>query len=175
MNLHSMPASGYSVPDLIQFLNQGFEDYSVPIQFNTAAFLSMLRKDGLDLTASRVLTVNAQPCGIALIARRGWTLTAIESGLNGILARKIPHTASFSNLNPASLMDAVRAARANSHADIALGVSVYPEDRSAEMAMITPRGEKTHHITYGGPPRSLPHWAMNLALNWLRMTVEELD
>jgi hypothetical protein len=70
-------------------------------------------------------------------------------------------------------MDALHAARANSHADIALGVSVYTEDRSAAMAMITPRGEKTHRITYGGPPRSLPNWSMNLALNWLRMTVEE--
>jgi nicotinamide-nucleotide amidase len=110
-----------------------------------------------------------------LIARRGWTLTAIESGLDGILARRIPHTASLPMLNPASITDAVRAARENSHADIALGVSVYPEDRSAEMAMITPRGEKTHRITYGGPPRSLPYWAMNLALNWLRMTVEEID
>ena len=110
-----------------------------------------------------------------LIARRGWTLTAIESGLDGILARRIPHTASLPTLNPAFLMDAVRTARTNSHADIALGVSVYPEDRSAEMAMITPRSEKTHRITYGGPPRSLPYWAMNLALNWLRMTVEEID
>lgn len=107
-----------------------------------------------------------------LIARRGWTLTAIESGLDGILARKIPHSASLSDLSAAALMDALRAAQANSKADIALGVSVYPEDRSAEMAMITPRGEKTHRITYGGPPRSLPRWAMNLALNWLRMTIE---
>ena len=71
-------------------------------------------------------------------------------------------------------MEALRAAQANSHADIALGVSVYPEDRSAEMAMITPHGEKTYRITYGGPPRSLPYWAMNLALNWLRMTLEEI-
>ena len=31
----------------------------------------MLRKDGIDLTASRVLIVEDQPCGIALIARRG--------------------------------------------------------------------------------------------------------
>lgn len=108
-----------------------------------------------------------------MIAKRGWTLTAIESGLDGILARKIPHTVSLPNLNPASLMDALRAARKNS--DIALGVSVYSEDRSAEMAMISPRGEKTHRITYGGPPRSLPNWAMNLALNWLRMTLEEID
>jgi len=118
-----------------------------------------------------------------LIAKRGWTLTAIESGLDGILARKIPHTVSLldtstqpsASLNPAQLLDALRAARADSHADIVLGVSVYPEDHSAEMAMISPRGEKTHRITYGGPPRSLPYWAMNLALNWLRMTIEEID
>ena len=109
------------------------------------------------------------------IAKKGLTLTTIESGLDGILARKVPHTVSLPNLNPASLMDALRAARTNSRADIALGVSIYPEDRSAEMAMITPRGEKTHRITYGGPPRSLPYWAMNLSLNWLRMTLEELD
>jgi nicotinamide-nucleotide amidase len=111
-----------------------------------------------------------------LIARRGWTLTAIESGLDGLLARalRVPHTASFPNLTPDSLMQALRAAQADSHADIALGVSVYPEERAAEMAMISSSGEKTHRITYGGPPRSLPRWAMNLALNWLRMTVEEM-
>ena len=110
-----------------------------------------------------------------LVVKRGWALTAIESGLDGILARKIPHTASFSNLEPAQLLEALRAARAESKAEIALGVSVYSADRSAEMAMITPRGEKTHRITYGGPPRSLPKWAMNLALNWLRMTLEEFN
>jgi nicotinamide-nucleotide amidase len=109
-----------------------------------------------------------------LIARRGLTLTTIESGLDGMLARKVPHTASIPNLNPVQLMDALRNARAESHADIALGVSVYLEDRAAEMAMISSKGEKTHRITYGGPPRSLTRWAMNLALNWLRTTVEEM-
>jgi len=107
-----------------------------------------------------------------LIAKRGWTLAAVESNLNGLLARKVPHTASLSNLTPDSLMEALRAARKDS--DIALGVVVYPEERAAEMAMISARGEKTHRITYGGPPRSLPYWAVNLALNWLRMTVEEM-
>jgi lipoprotein-anchoring transpeptidase ErfK/SrfK len=38
-------------------------------------------------------------------------------------------------------MEALRRARAESNADAALGVSVYPEERAAEMAMITPRGE----------------------------------
>jgi hypothetical protein len=107
------------------------------------------------------------------LAQRGWTLTAIESGMDGLLARKIPHTASIPDLGPAALMDALRRARADSHADAALGVAVYPEERAAEMAMITPQREKTHRITYGGPPNSLPRWAMNLALNWLRIEAEE--
>jgi nicotinamide-nucleotide amidase len=112
-----------------------------------------------------------------LLTRRGWTLTAIESGLDGLLARtlRVPHTASFSNLTVDSLIQALRAARANSHAEIGLGVSVYPDARAADMVLITSQGEKTQHITYGGPPRSLPHWAMNLSLNWLRTTIEELD
>ena len=110
-----------------------------------------------------------------MIAARGMTLTAIESGLDGLLARKVPHTASLLNLTADSLMHALRSARADSKTDIALGVTIFPEERAAEMAMITPNGEKTHHITYGGPPRSLPRWSMNLALNWLRTTLEEME
>jgi competence/damage-inducible protein CinA-like protein len=110
-----------------------------------------------------------------LLARRGLTLTAIESGLSGLLARTLrsPHTASFPDLNLDSLTQALRAARADSNADIALGVTVSMDERAADMVMITPKGEKTHRITYGGPPRSLPRWSMNLALNWLRTTLEE--
>lgn len=107
------------------------------------------------------------------VAKRGWTLTAIESGLDGLLARKIPHTASLPDLEPASLLDALRAARAESRADAALGVALCPNERAAEIALITPHGEKTHRITYGGPPRSLPRWSVNLALNWLRTAALE--
>ena len=109
------------------------------------------------------------------VARRGWALTAIESGLDGMLARKIPHTASIPDLSPESLASAVRAARIESNADVALGVAVYMEERSADMILITPHSEKTHHITYGGPPRSLPRWSVNLALNWLRTKAMEVE
>lgn len=102
------------------------------------------------------------------VAKRGWTLVGVESGLDGLLARKIPHTVSIADLSPDSLMAALRAARADSNADAALGVAMYLEERSAEMALITPKGEKTHRITYGGPPRSLARWSVNLALDWLR-------
>ncbi len=107
------------------------------------------------------------------VARRGWTLTAIESGLDGLLARIIPHTASLADLDPGALLDALRAARTESRADAALGVALFPNERAAEMALITPHGEKTHRITYGGPPRSLPRWSVNLALNWLRTAALE--
>lgn len=92
-----------------------------------------------------------------------------------MLARKIPHTASIPDLDSDSLRDALRAARTESNADVALGVAVFMEERAAEMALITPKGEKTHRITFGGPPKSLPRWSVNLALNWLRTTMEELD
>lgn len=108
------------------------------------------------------------------VARRGWTLVAVELGLDGLLARRIPQTVSLLDLKPDALKDAVRAARANAKADVALGVCIYPGDRSAEMVLVTAHGEKTHRITYGGPPRSLPQWAVNLALNWLRTTTQEL-
>lgn len=110
-----------------------------------------------------------------MLTRRGLTLTAVESGLDGMLARKIPHSASIPNLSLESLTEALRSARAERKADIALGVTVHMDERAAEMAMITPQGEKTHRITYGGPPRSLPRWSMNLALNWLRTSLEEIN
>lgn len=112
---------------------------------------------------------------LTAVAKRGWILTTIESGLDGKLARKIPNTASHTDLDPASLMDTLRAARAESNADAALGVAAYIEERSAEIALITPTIEKTRHITYGGPPKSLANWSVNLGLNLLRTHAMKAD
>ena len=102
------------------------------------------------------------------VAKRGWTLTAIESGLDGLLALKIPHAVAITDLSPASLMDTLRITRSEANTDVALGILLIPKERAAEIALITPKGEKSHRITYGGPPRSLPGWSVNLALDWLR-------
>jgi competence/damage-inducible protein CinA-like protein len=123
---------------------------------------------GVDEERLEEMTLNA-------VAKRGWSLVGVESGLDGLLARKIPHTVSLSDLSPESLMAALRAARADSNADVALGVAMYLEERAAAMALITPSGEKTHRITYGGPPRSLARWSVNLALDWLRRRAMESD
>jgi competence/damage-inducible protein CinA-like protein len=112
---------------------------------------------------------------LGMIAKRGWTLAAFESNLDGNLARKIPRTIVQDKLTLSTLMESAREVRSTSQADIVLGVAVYIEERSAAMVMITPQGEKTHCITYGGPPRSLNKWSVNLALNWLRSTLDEME
>jgi GNAT superfamily N-acetyltransferase len=81
MKLDTKPASDYPTPDLVKYLNLSFENYLVPIRFNDSQFLTMLRKDSVDLTSSRVLTVNGHPSGLALIARRGWTSRLAAMGI----------------------------------------------------------------------------------------------
>lgn len=81
MDFELNPASDYSLPDLVDILNRGFEGYVIPIVLNLPAFLNMLRKDGMDLSASRVLVKDQQPAGIALIARRGWTSRLAAMGI----------------------------------------------------------------------------------------------
>jgi len=82
MEFDLKPASDYPIPDLVTWLNQGFENYFVPIHFNGSQFLTMVRKDGLDLTSSRVLLTDGTPSGVALIARRGWTSRLAAMGIS---------------------------------------------------------------------------------------------
>jgi GNAT superfamily N-acetyltransferase len=81
MTLDIRSASDYPLPDLTQLLNLSFENYLVPIAFNLSQFLTMVRKDSVDLAASRVLLADEQPAGIALIARRGWTSRLAAMGV----------------------------------------------------------------------------------------------
>jgi len=72
MDFETVPASNYSLSELVELLNRGFEDYFIPIHFSIDMFSNMLHKDGIDLADSRVLISDNQACGIALIARRRW-------------------------------------------------------------------------------------------------------
>jgi len=81
MDFDLRPASDLRLPDLVQTLNRGFEEYPVPIHLNLSQFLGMVRKDSIDLTASRVLFTDDQMVGVALIARRGWTSRLAAMGI----------------------------------------------------------------------------------------------
>ena len=107
------------------------------------------------------------------VAQRGWSIIGIEYGLHGLLASKLPRTVAPAGSLTTTLLEATRAARSEAGTDAALGIAIFEVERAADLALITPAGQETHRITFGGPPRSLARWATNLALNWLRIKVED--
>lgn len=75
------PASEFAMPNLADLMTRGFEGYFVPINITESALLTMLKRDSIDLTSSRVMIKDDEPIGIALIARRGWTSRLAAMGI----------------------------------------------------------------------------------------------
>ena len=79
LKLH--PASTHPIPFLADLMTRSFEGYFVPINITETVMHTMIRRDGIDLTASRVLMKDDEPVGIAFIARRGWTSRLAAMGI----------------------------------------------------------------------------------------------
>ena len=64
--------------------------------------------------------------------------------------------------------------REKTNAKAALGVALFhsTSEQVIELHIITPAGENSRHLTYGGPPNYSPRWAANMGLNWLRLVAE---
>jgi ribosomal protein S18 acetylase RimI-like enzyme len=58
----------------LDLLKRGFADYVIPIELDRFELHHMLRTDGIDVSGSQVVMSDGQAVGIALIARRGWTV-----------------------------------------------------------------------------------------------------
>ena len=81
MTLSLKPAHEYPIPFLADLMTRSFKGYLVPINITETVLHTMLRRDGIDLTASRVLMKDDEPIGIAFIARRGWTSRLAAMGI----------------------------------------------------------------------------------------------
>jgi molybdenum cofactor synthesis domain-containing protein len=115
-------------------------------------------------------------------ASRGWDVVVLESGLDGSLARRLSaaRPANLSaldsvTLGPGELADQTRQSMQAHSAKAALGVALFASENEQviEQLLITPEGEQSRRLTYGGPPKYAPRWAGNLALNWLRQTANK--
>jgi len=80
-DLSLQPASSHPIPFLADLMTRSFEGYFVPINITETVMHTMIRRDGIDLTASRVLMKDDEPIGIAFIARRGWTSRLAAMGI----------------------------------------------------------------------------------------------
>ena len=75
------PALDLPLPTLADLFTRSFAGYFVPINMTAPALAGMFRRDGIDLSASRVLLADGKPVGFGLIARRGWTSRLAAMGI----------------------------------------------------------------------------------------------
>jgi nicotinamide-nucleotide amidase len=121
---------------------------------------------------------------LGLIAERGWTLTVLEVGLRGALIERMAKTQSTAFVGgealPAlgdatTLIEATRAEMLSRAASTALAMALRPglNQQDIDIIVITPKTEINHQRSYGGHPRNAPQWAVNIALDLLRLSVGE--
>lgn len=75
------PASEFTIPQIAELLTRGFEGYLVPINITAPVFMTMIRRDSVDLNETRILHKDNEPVGVGLIARRGWTSRLAAMGI----------------------------------------------------------------------------------------------
>jgi nicotinamide-nucleotide amidase len=119
---------------------------------------------------------------LAALARRGWTLACLESGLEGALRLRLAraehpayrggkdHTNSESSLAQAG--EAI-SQEFNASACLAVALSSPGEQQDVSIVIITPLGQAERRLTYGGHPKNAVRWAVNNAIDWLRRIAEE--
>ena len=128
-------------------------------------------------------TDQAQLADVALAAvkSRGWKLVTLESGLDNRLSnqlKKSAHPALIYSENqellPKELSPALQKIYKEKGADVALGIALFlgENEQLAELVLLTPDGEKTRTLSYGGHPKNALRWAPNIAINILRRAAE---
>jgi competence/damage-inducible protein CinA-like protein len=112
------------------------------------------------------------------VSAKGWTLVAVEAGLNGTLIRRLAGASgSFLGgemLTATASLDELEtcteAYRQTHKADVALGVAVLPagEKQDVLLVLITPERSQRLARPYGGPPEYAPRWALHHSLDLIR-------
>ena len=114
---------------------------------------------------------------LAMLEQRNLKLVALESGLGGRLSSQLKRPASSSllkseerKLAPNELLPALKKLKSECGADIAIGLSFFPDadDLHAEAVLLTPDAVKIRTLRYGGHPKNALDWAPNLLIDILR-------
>ncbi len=121
--------------------------------------------------------------GVALqaAARRGWTLACVEAGTEDALQTRLaragnPAFRGGSRLEvPDEAAGALEAAcqQFGANAGLAVACSIEGDVQRARILLKTPTGLEDRTLTYGGHPKNLGRWAVNMALDRLRRAVSQ--
>ena len=130
---------------------------------------------GADNDTLESITLNA-------IARHGWNLATVESGLEDALMTRLnraTHPAYQGGrsrfIQSNEIVQASQALLKEMNASVVLGLALSNtgEQQDLVIASITPLGQQERHLTYGGHPKNAARWAVNTALDWLRRRAQE--
>jgi len=117
---------------------------------------------------------------------RGWELATVESGLSGILARRLTMAAQDQSSDitavyrggevvmvlptPEELAEFTFSYRKKQQVEVCLGVAVYPREgkQDIHISLITPLGSQEYLRPFGGPPEYAARWALHHSLDILR-------
>jgi len=123
-----------------------------------------------------------QEAALRAASERGWKLVAVEAGMDGFLKRKLENNQTGNllgtesvDVKPGELGKQLETVMRRWNANAGLGISIFSNDRTAELTLITPSGEKSRKLTFGGHPGLLARWATNLIMNWLRREAKKAD
>ena len=112
---------------------------------------------------------------LAAVTARGWTLTIAGFGLTDSIQRGLPQITLLANLQSGMLDQALKLLKMERETSAALGVGAFIDDMAIEIAVHTPKHEQSKRFTYGGHPRNLARWAMNVGLNMLRLEAQATE
>jgi len=112
---------------------------------------------------------------LAAVTARGWTLTIAGFGLTDSIQRGLPQITLLANLQSGMLDQALKLLKMERETSAALGVGAFVDDMAIEIAVHTPKHEQSKRFTYGGHPRNLARWAMNVGLNMLRLEAQATE
>ena len=112
---------------------------------------------------------------LAAVTARGWTLTIAGFGLTDSIQRGLPQITLLANLQSGMLDQALKLLKMERETSAALGVGAFVDDMAIEIAVHTPKHEQSKRFTYGGHPRNLARWAMNVGLNILRLEAQATE
>lgn len=112
------------------------------------------------------------------VARLNWTLTSVESGLGDALMNRLNHTGhpayrggSSQVIQLDELVNASNFLVQETSTSAILGVALSSSADKQEIWIVTisPLGQEERHLTYGGHPMNAARWAVNTALDGLRL------
>ena len=148
--------------------------------------IAAVEKDILTRLGDNILGADdntLESISLSALARRGWTLACLEVNLDGALLVCFERTGNpvyrggkSQQILTEALSKGTESIRRQYQASAALGVAYSQEGEKQDIAiiLITPSGKVERHLTYGGHPGNARRWAVNMALDGLRRSAQEI-